>query len=112
MYKILILILLSSSISSNAGQIDKEAIRLTIKKNLKDIRSCRDIAAKANNDIKGKILLGWTIETDGHVENAKVSKGLSEDIDLCLISKLKLWKFPKPPDGIKIEVQSYPFIFR
>ena len=94
------------------GGMDKEAIRRVIREHIREIRSCYERQLQSNPDLYGKLVIQWDIEEAGRVTRTEVkSNALGNDaVAQCIMSRLKTWKFPDPPQGVVGRVV-YPFVF-
>ena len=66
---------------------------------------------KANPKLRGKIVIGFTINTRGRVIETSVASNTMGDskVAQCIMSHIKRWRFPKPEGGdVSIE---FPFVF-
>jgi pSer/pThr/pTyr-binding forkhead associated (FHA) protein/outer membrane biosynthesis protein TonB len=95
-----------------SGSIDREAIRRVIQANNRMIRTCYERQLNRSPDLFGKLVLSWVIGPHGVVLSAKVrSDGLgNSEVSDCILSRLKTWRFPEPPNNQEVEVD-YPFMF-
>jgi TonB family protein len=95
-----------------SGTIDKEAIRKVIRDNQRQIQACYEKALNKNPQLYGKVTLQWDINESGRVSNAgvKSSSLKNSEVENCILSRLRLWKFPEAPSGTVAGV-SYPFLF-
>jgi len=92
---------------------DREAIRRKIIENLRPIRTCYEAELGKSPNLKGKVVLSWTIGDKGQVTKADIkSNELGNDaVPNCIIGLIKTWTFPKPPPKQTIDVDGYPFFF-
>ena len=70
---------------------------------------------KSPGDVEGRVLVQFTVETDGSVGNVKVLKGLREDVDnavLQVVSSSPKWEPGTDADGFPVPVHfSVPIVF-
>ena len=70
---------------------------------------------KSPGDVEGRVLVQFTVETDGTVGNVKVLKGLRADVDnagLQVVSSSPKWEPGTDADGFPVPVHfSVPIIF-
>ena len=94
------------------GGMDKEAIRRVIREHIREIRSCYEKELQRSPDLYGKIVLEWDIEEEGRVSRvATKSNALGNDsVANCIMSRLKMWKFPDPPKD-QVGRVIFPFVF-
>jgi hypothetical protein len=93
------------------GSIDKEAVAKVINSHLHEVSSCYERALLTQPGLAGKIVLEWGISTSGNVTSARTKSSTmkSSAVESCILSALKLWKFP-PARGAGVII-SYPFMF-
>jgi hypothetical protein len=93
------------------GQLDRELIAKVINEHMGEIRGCYERALLKEAGLAGKLVLEWTIETNGIVSEVRVKTATlrGPDVPNCIIGGLKGWSFPKPKGGNV--VVSYPFLF-
>jgi hypothetical protein len=87
-------------------------IQSTIKDHRKDVESCYDSYLKVKPNAQGKMMLKWTIRSDGFAKNIQVANNTfgDETVFSCMANGIKTWKFPTPPKDQEADV-SYPFLF-
>ncbi len=94
------------------GGIDREEVRRVVLRNLKQLRSCYEQVTRVDPTVGGKVVFNWTIEAGGRVGTAKVASSEIKNKKMlnCMLSRLRSWRFPEPPEG-QIGDVTYPFIF-
>lgn len=97
---------------SFSGSIDREAIRRVIRENQRQIQACYEKTLNKNPNLYGKVILEWVIVGNGRVSSARVSSSSlkNSEVEQCILSRLKTWKFPEPPPDQEAVV-SFPFLF-
>ncbi|RMF18524.1 MAG: TonB family protein [Candidatus Dadabacteria bacterium] len=96
---------------TSQGSLSADAIRAVVEKNLRGIKFCYEKQLANNPDLKGKVVVQFTIGTDGKVKKYKIEKSSlnNPDVERCILSRVRRWTFPKPEkDAVTV---SYPFIF-
>ncbi|MES2769035.1 MAG: AgmX/PglI C-terminal domain-containing protein [Bdellovibrionota bacterium] len=95
-----------------SGSIDREAIRRVIRENQRQITACYEKTLNKNPNLYGKVILEWVIVGNGRVSSARVSSSTlkNSEVEQCILSRLRTWKFPEPPPDQEAVV-SYPFLF-
>jgi FHA domain-containing protein len=93
------------------GSISREEVAAVINAHLKEVQYCYEKTLLKDPGLTGKLILEWTIDTNGSVGRVKekLSTLRNPAVSSCISSSLKRWQFPKPRGGIVIV--SYPFIF-
>lgn len=84
----------------------------TIRRNMKDIEQCYGQVALKDPTIKGRIVLQWTLGSDGMPTATRLVKDTLKDksVGRCIKRRAKRWRFPPPSGGIS--VVTYPFDLR
>ena len=98
------------SFFASAAEMDREAIRKVIREHMAEVRGCYDEALKKNPKLEGKSIMEWSIGEGGKVLYVKPIENLDGTFDICLVHKIRTWKFPEPPKG-DTAVVHYPFLF-
>lgn len=95
------------------GSMSKEGILRVIRQHIAQIRYCYEKELVRTPGLFGKVDSRFTISASGWVERAEVSHSTigSGEVERCIISKIRTWRFPKPKGG-GIVIVKYPFIFK
>lgn len=102
--------------ADKAPALDKSIVDATIKKHMNGIRYCYQKQLNTNPDLSGKVVVQFTINHLGQVQDASIKKStwnnkeVGQLVNSDLISKFSELQFDKPKGG-GIVVISYPFIF-
>lgn len=93
------------------GSIDREAVARVVNSHLQEVRACYERALLREPGLAGKVVLEWTIATNGKVVTAKTKSSTLKhaSVESCILASLKGWSFP-PARGGQVIV-SYPFLF-
>ena len=96
-----------------AEGLTKEEVWAVIRKHLHEIRYCYETSILRNPKLEGKLVVSFVINGTGEVKKPAVKETEMRDqpLDKCVVSRIALWKFPKPKGKINVDVQ-YPFVFR
>lgn len=97
--------------STAQGFCKKGNIESVVKRRAGAIRACYEQRLQVKKDLKGKITVRWTIDTEGAVSSASAtadSMGDSETTN-CLLRTLRRMRFEKPEGGVC--VVQWPFVF-
>jgi TonB family protein len=94
------------------GSLDKELIRREIKRHINEIRYCYSKELQAKPDLRGRVVVSFTIAASGRVVSSQVQQTTLGDseVERCITQAFFRWSFPKPPDQGMVLV-SYPFVF-
>jgi hypothetical protein len=98
------------------GGYDAGIIRRYIKSKLNELRWCHRQAIQRDPNVAGKITVKFMIQPNGLVPQATIVQGATTtnapDLEFCISSKIKTWRFPPPPQAGASAVVTYPFIFK
>lgn len=95
------------------GGMSRETVLRVVTAHLDEIRDCYERELLHHPGLTGKILLEWMIQKDGTVRYATVkfsNIGHSTDLNTCIPSQVRTWKFPKPTNNEEVIV-TFPFLF-
>lgn len=94
------------------GVLSKEEIQAVIQKHIGEIQYCYEKQLRSTPGLAGKVILEWTIGTDGRVKVVKSSNSSLKSAEAinCMSTKVKTWVFPTPR-GAGSVIVTYPFIF-
>lgn len=92
---------------------EKEQVKNTIVKNSKTIQECYLDWLKSNPKKEFiSVKIDWTISSSGSVDNPQiVDSTAEEDMNTCLLNKMKSLSFPIPPEGRPFYV-AHKFAFK
>ncbi len=93
------------------GGLEKDLISAVIRKNMGQIRFCYERGLQTNPRLQGRVTTAFSIGPDGRVKTARVknSSVRSSQVEGCIISRIKSWKFPTPEGGVSVPVD-FPFL--
>ncbi|PTL81944.1 AgmX/PglI C-terminal domain-containing protein [Vitiosangium sp. GDMCC 1.1324] len=93
------------------GSIDREGVAKVVNSHLQEVYACYERALLKEPGLAGKVVLEWTIGTNGRVVATKTKSSTlrSPSVEACIIGGLKGWTFPPAKGGAVII--TYPFIF-
>lgn len=110
------LIIVSAAGQARAGEagegtLDKTQIRAVVRAHITEIRGCYNEALARDPGAKGKVVLDFTIGTEGKVTRSAVESSDLADAQMteCLRVAVGGWSFPRPVGGA-LQV-NYPFVF-
>ena len=95
------------------GSLSEEIIRSTIRSYRRQIRYCYEQELIRHPELTGKIRVHFIINHRGLVRSANGASTVSlqgSNLQYCVLTKVRTWKFPKPRGGGEVEV-NYPFLF-
>jgi len=104
---------LIAALALDAGQtgLDQELIRREIRSHHARTWACyeRNLAADSVTDFR--VVLTFVVTPSGQVESVQAKSSIAyADVEACLVSEAKSWRFPKF-SGSAVPVR-YPFIFK
>jgi outer membrane biosynthesis protein TonB len=93
------------------GALDGSAVAKVVRGRMRSVQDCYQKELKRDPSLAGKIEIEFTIGEDGRIEDAVVASNQmgSSAVANCIVSRVRLWRFPKP-DGGSVTV-TFPFIF-
>ncbi|NDG25755.1 MAG: FHA domain-containing protein [Proteobacteria bacterium] len=91
--------------------LSKDIINAVVARHRSEIRACYESALQRNPNLRGKVVMAFTIQANGIVSSAIPKESTIGDAGLegCITSKIKTWVFPKPDAPAVTEVSAYPF---
>jgi TonB family protein len=92
------------------GTLAKSAIREVVRAHINEIRVCYNEGLQRDPQAQGRIVLDFTIGTEGAVTRSEVASSDMADaaVSECMRVAAGTWVFPKPEGGA-LKVQ-YPFV--
>lgn len=92
------------------GGLDREAVILVVMKNIGQITYCYELGLQQKPQLRGRVLVDFVINGQGKVASQSIASSSlkSSQVENCMLSKIKTWKFPRPVGGVNVEV-NYPF---
>ncbi|MCB0413346.1 MAG: AgmX/PglI C-terminal domain-containing protein [Bdellovibrionales bacterium] len=95
-----------------SGGLDRSVISKYIQSQLGQVRYCYERQLSANPEIRGKILVKFTIGGNGKVISQAIGTTTLKNamVEGCILRRISGWKFPTPEGGTLVMV-SYPFLF-
>ena len=90
--------------------VELSAVNKVIGRRMGAIKGCYERALRRDPNLKGKLVIRFTISGSGRVTTARaVENGLTPDVGNCVVSAFKRFRFPQP-DGGSLTMES-PFMF-
>jgi Vault protein inter-alpha-trypsin domain len=95
------------------GSLDKDIIRRIVRAHINEVRHCYNQGLASDPNLKGRVLVAFTIDATGTVVSAVVDESdttlRNPLVAACIAKATKRWRFPKPAGGGVVQVK-YPFI--
>jgi TonB family protein len=94
------------------GELDRAIVQRVVRENRRGIRACYESALQRNQNLEGRVTLRWLISPEGTVAGASVETSTlnSQDVENCLVTRVRQLRFPGPVGGGIVRV-SFPFEF-
>lgn len=75
----------------------KELVMRTISQNYRDLKDCYHDGLKKSSEMKGKVVMGWEMDTQGRVSGVEVqtSQLNNKQVEKCMADRLSGWRFPR-----------------
>jgi TonB family protein len=101
----------ADKIDIKRGSLDKEIIRRVVRRHLNEIRYCYQVELQHQPELKGRVVVQFTIASTGQVVLSKINSSSlnNSGVEQCIVQAVRRWAFPKPKDGGMVVV-SYPFV--
>jgi hypothetical protein len=95
------------------GSLSKDVIEKIIRKHQNEIKYCYEVELNKHPDLGGKVSVAFTIDGSGDVSEANVGETSmnNSNVENCMSTKIRRWKFPEPKGGGQVFV-TYPWIFK
>ncbi len=95
------------------GALSRHIIDTVIRRHIEEIASCYRKELTNNPDIKGKVVVKFTITPEGMVVDQNVSRTSlnNKNVEQCSAEAVGRIIFPRPKFGGKVIV-NYPFVFK
>jgi TonB family protein len=92
---------------------DEESITSIVRSNLPRLQAIYNRSLKMNPDLKGKIIIKFTIVPDGSVSDVEMVSSTFGDADFenSMLLRVRQWKFPAIKEEKNLTV-TYPFVFQ
>ena len=70
-------------------------------------QSCFDRATRNNNQLRGTVVVRFTVGSDGNVTRAHPVRNTTGDDDLgaCLAAQVQSWRLPVPPNDQPVDLE-------
>jgi hypothetical protein len=95
------------------GGLSRNEIAAVIERHIGEIRYCYEQGLQTNPKLAGRVSMKFFIAANGYVSKANITNTSlhSNQVEGCITSHLKTWKFPHPRGGVVVKV-NYPFVLR
>jgi len=95
------------------GGLDKDQIAAVINRHIGEVIYCYEKGLQVQSALSGRVSIHWVINGSGIVNGANVESSSLKNaqVEGCIVSHLRGWKFPHPIGGVNVKV-SYPFVLK
>lgn len=95
------------------GGLDKDQIAAVINRHIGEVIYCYEKGLQVKSNLSGRVNVRFVINGGGIVHTANVvnSSLNSAQVEGCVVSHLRTWRFPKPVGGVNVKV-TYPFVLK
>jgi hypothetical protein len=93
------------------GYLSPEQINRVVRARSAVLRFCYESELQRQPGLRGRIVIDWRIDLQGHVSRASVASSTMGNprVEGCLVRQVRSFVFPHP-DGGEVQV-AYPFLF-
>jgi outer membrane biosynthesis protein TonB len=100
----------NASAVDGTGALNPQEVNKVIGRRMGAIKGCYERALRRDPNLKGKLVVRFTIAGSGRVTAARiVENDLTPEVGNCVVSRFKAFRFPQP-DGGSLTMES-PFMF-
>ena len=94
------------------GSLDKRIIQKVVRQHSGELRACYERVLLKKKNLAGRIIVIWLITRQGDVSKAFIKESTirNKDLEKCITSSIKFWRFPSPKGGDVVQVE-FPFEF-
>lgn len=95
------------------GGLDKDQIAAVINRHIGEVIYCYEKGLQVKSGLSGRVGVKFVINGSGIVSTAGIASSSLKNaqVEGCIVSHLRNWKFPKPIGGVNVKVQ-YPFMLK
>ena len=84
---------------TRGGTLDQDDLQRTLRRKRSDIERCYERALASDPELSGRILVEFTIGTDGRVSSASLRENtVGSSVGSCVEGRVRRWRFD-PPEG-------------
>lgn len=95
------------------GGLDPDQVQAVVERNQGQMVYCYEKAMQSKPNLKGRVAVRFVVSPSGSVSVANIAQSSvnSSQIESCILSKMRAWRFPRPKGNVAVNVV-YPFAFR
>jgi len=92
------------------GSVDNEIVRRIVRRHINEVKYCYEQQLQRQPRLRGRVVVQFTISRDGMVLASVLQSSTlaSPPVEMCIVTAIKRWEFPKPLGG-GLVIVSYPF---
>lgn len=84
---------------TRGGTVDQDSLQRTLRRKRADIERCYERALAGDPELAGRILIEFTIGSDGRVSSATLRENsVGSSVGSCIEGRVRRWRFD-PPEG-------------
>lgn len=84
---------------TRGGTVDQDGLQRTLRRKRADIERCYERALAGDPELAGRILIEFTIGSDGRVSSASLRENtVGSSVGSCIEGRVRRWRFD-PPEG-------------
>ena len=89
------------------GPLDADIVRRIVRAHINEVRHCYNQGLVKNANLKGSVVVEFTIDAMGNVEAARIADSTVPDerVGQCMAAAFERWKFPKPEREATVAVR-------
>ena len=78
-----------------------------------DLDRCYEEEWKKNPELRGALIVGWTIDSQGMVQTPHIveSNLRNPNLEACVLSRMGQWRFPEPEGKKPVVIKEHGFEF-
>ncbi len=90
----------SSARTAGSGSLDNSAVNRVLRRRSRDVERCYERGLNSNPGLGGRVVVQFTIGTDGRVSNARLpTNEVGSSVGNCILGRVRRWRFPEPDGG-------------
>jgi len=86
--------------SAGTGRLDQDSLRSTLRRRQSEIQRCYERGLNANPELRGRVVLQFTIGAGGAVTDARLHENtVGDSVGTCITTAVRRWRFDEPQGG-------------
>ncbi|MEM9453261.1 MAG: TonB family protein [Myxococcota bacterium] len=94
------------------GALDRDIVRRIVRAHINEVRHCYNQGLSRDPNLRGRVLLVFSIDPSGRVLESQVEESSSlpsDPVKSCIAKAVRRWRFPTPTGGGTVQVKM-PFV--